>query len=102
MSRERMPFVAFRRVLTFSVALSMSYLYPLGAQPHSRLRPRVSSLITWDTQIVPVVIVGDGWSQSIVLLDVDCWSTFEALEFANSDASKLAFFGAVSPVRRFL
>lgn len=31
----------------------------------------VSSLTTFYTQIVPMVIVGDGWSQRIVLLDVD-------------------------------
>jgi len=36
-----------------------------------RAKPKVSSLTTSYEQVVPLVIVGEGWSQRIVLTDVD-------------------------------
>lgn len=41
------------------------------AKAESRPHPMASSLTTFYTQIVPMVIVGDGWSQRVVLLNVD-------------------------------
>jgi hypothetical protein len=52
----------------------LSFLvYPLIGQtgPQPRPRPMVSSLTTYFTQIVPLVIVGEGWSQRVVFLNVD-------------------------------
>jgi hypothetical protein len=37
----------------------------------AQLHPRVSALTTFNTQVVPLVIIGEGWSQRIVLTDVD-------------------------------
>ncbi len=37
----------------------------------AQLRPRVSAVTTFYTQVVPLVIIGEGWSQRIVLTDVD-------------------------------
>lgn len=37
----------------------------------AQLHPRVSSLTTFDTQVVPLVIIGEGWSQRIILTNVD-------------------------------
>ena len=33
--------------------------------------PKAGSLITWITQIVPLVIVGAGWSQPIIFQNVE-------------------------------
>ena len=43
----------------------------LPAQSQPRVRPEAGSLTTYPTQIVPLVIVGEGWSQRIVLTNVD-------------------------------
>jgi hypothetical protein len=43
----------------------------LSAQRPSRTRPQAGSLTTYLTQIVPLVIIGEGWSQRIVLTNVD-------------------------------
>jgi hypothetical protein len=37
----------------------------------AQLHPRVSAVTTFYTQVVPLVIIGEGWSQRIVLTDVD-------------------------------
>jgi hypothetical protein len=54
------------------LALCVSMLSPIAAycQP-SKLHPDASSLTTYITQVVPLVIVGEGWSQRVVLTNVD-------------------------------
>ena len=37
----------------------------------AQLHPRVSALTTWYEQVVPLVVIGEGWSQRIVLTNVD-------------------------------
>ena len=60
-----------RKALTLIMAFTLLSVHSLIAQTvHSKFRPMVGSLTTWDRQIVPLVIVGEGWSQRIVLLDV--------------------------------
>lgn len=60
------------------MAFGLLTLYPLKAETGPsrsvhplRPRPLVSSITTFYQQIVPLVIVGEGWSQRIVFLNVD-------------------------------
>jgi hypothetical protein len=54
-----------------------------GGQPSSR---QAGSLTTWITQIVPLVIVGEGWSQRIVIHDVDdTWNSTFHVTFYTKD-----------------
>jgi hypothetical protein len=57
------------------VALGLLSLCPLTAQIRqpagARPRPLVGSLTTFYQQVVPIVIVGQGWTQRIVITDVD-------------------------------
>ena len=58
--------------LKYAAAVILLSVSPLVAETGGkRPRPAVGSLTTWFTQIVPLVIVGEGWSQRIVLLNVD-------------------------------
>lgn len=43
------------------------------------------SLTTYITKIIPMIIVGDGWSQRIVLQNVDKWSTVSRLQVFTKD-----------------
>ena len=59
-----------RRALNYAVVFSFLFVFPLMAvQP--RPRPMAGSITTSSTQIVPLVIVGEGWSQRIVITNVD-------------------------------
>jgi hypothetical protein len=61
-----------RRSLNCVLGFSLLSLCPLKAQTgQPRPRPLVSSLTTFYQQVVPLVIVGQGWTQRIVLSDVD-------------------------------
>src|ERR1043166_5366793 len=57
---------------TIRLAVCVAALAPLSCfcQP-ARFHPSASALTTYSTQIVPLVIVGEGWSQRIVLTNVD-------------------------------
>ena len=57
---------------TIRLAVCVAALAPLScfSQP-SRLHPSAGALTTYSTQIVPLVIVGEGWSQRIALTNVD-------------------------------
>jgi hypothetical protein len=61
-----------QKALKYAVAVILLSAYPLVAQTGKpRPRPAVGSLTTFYTQVVPLVIVGEGWSQRIVFLNVD-------------------------------
>jgi len=61
-----------RKILACAVAFTVSSAYTLIAQNgRPGPRPNVSSLTTFYNQIVPLVVVGDGWSQRFVFLNVD-------------------------------
>ena len=53
-------------ILTATMAVQI-----LAAQHQPRMRPEVGALTTWFDQIVPLVIIGEGWSQRIILTNVD-------------------------------
>jgi hypothetical protein len=51
-----------------------------------RSRPMVSSFTTSSSQIVPLMIIGEGWSQRIVFLNVDTTSpVIGTLQFYTKD-----------------
>src|SRR5579862_7529364 len=52
-------------------AICVCFLISSVTQGQTKLSPRAGALTTNSTQIVPLVIVGDGWSQRIVLTNVD-------------------------------
>jgi hypothetical protein len=61
-----------RKALNYAVVFSLLSVHPLiGQIGHPPPRPMVSSLTTYSTQIVPLVIIGEGWSQRVVFLNVD-------------------------------
>lgn len=58
---------AFRGISIGSLLLCSA----MGLQAQAGVKPRVGTLSTWITQVVPLVILGEGWSQKIVLQNVD-------------------------------
>jgi len=42
-----------------------------GLQAQTRVKPKVGALTIFSTQVVPLVILGEGWNQKIVLQNVD-------------------------------
>lgn len=61
-----------RNALNRAAVFSLLSVCPLlGQQSHLRPHPMVSSLTTFYKQFVPLVIVGEEWTQRIVLLNVD-------------------------------
>jgi hypothetical protein len=51
--------------------LGIVMLFSTGLQAQLRVTPKVGTLSTWITQVVPLVILGDGWNQKIILQNVD-------------------------------
>lgn len=74
------------------LAVCVSLLTPLAvrSQP-SRAHPSVSSLTTSTVQVVPLVTIGDGWTQRFVLQNVDLVNPSSGtLTFFNSNGGPMA------------
>ena len=53
------------------IFIGITLIFAPESLAQSRVKPKVGALTTYSTQVVPLIILGEGWNQKIVLQNVD-------------------------------
>lgn len=74
--------------LLLTVSAFAADIYPSS---HAVLTPKVGAGTTFDDPVIPMVILGDGWTERFVLQNVDSkWSSAGTISFFSADGTPLS------------